>query len=218
MKRKNKKQRKIEKKELIKNKRLTKKYPWLKPWGCWKGNKEYYGWVNEKKYSYIMWDFWPKGWNRTFGEMFLKELGDAVKKADFQDIFHVRNGKEKYGRCILDCDPINEEIDMVITKYEILSENICIICGKPDVHMTYFGWYSPLCFDCYKKLYIKRMYRNDTTPLNDNEIKEKYKAACCDEYGMMQEKFTINNSTERRVVNVKETADKIRKRWAKIHH
>ena len=51
----------------------------------------------------------------------------------------------------------------VIQKYEDLSWNTCIKCGKPATH-TSRGWISPYCEDCVNEdnpdRYIKRSNEN----------------------------------------------------------
>lgn len=78
---------KKKKAEKLRNKKLVKKYYFLKP-SPWR--KEKYD------YSYIEWFGWPEGWNKAFGMMYLKELGDEVKRVG-QKNFYILQQKEKYG-------------------------------------------------------------------------------------------------------------------------
>ena len=45
--------------------------------------------------------------------------------------------------------PSYKEVERIIDKYSVLSENICMICGKPDVPMTGDDWFYPFCKSCY---------------------------------------------------------------------
>lgn len=204
--RKNKKQRIREKRERIKNKKLCKKYPWLIPKYGWpaKPPKDY-------DYSWIMWYGWPSGWNKAFGKMYLEELGDAVERAGFKDIFTIEEMKEKYGRCMLYCSPVNDEIDEITAKYETLSENICQICGKPDVPILYDGyWIYTWCYNCIKKL--NKMW---TGVEEETEIRRIYEEQCKDD-GKMADyiEWKINGNVVKKDISV--TANKIRARWRKM--
>ena len=163
-------------KRRMRNKKLCKKYPWLIPWKCWHGNREVYGWYKGRKYEYIMWDFWPRGWNKVLGPQLLKELGEAVDRSGFKNDFHVVDGKEKWGRMILDCGPVNDEIMDILSKYEDISQNVCISCGKP-APMINQGWLSPECYDCFKKFwrYREKYFKKELAP--EEEIMEAYNEA-----------------------------------------
>lgn len=198
--RKNKKQRIWEKRVRIKNKKLCKKYPWLVPKYGWpaKPPKDY-------DYSWIMWYGWPKGWNKAFGDMYLEELGDAVERAGYKNIFVIEEMKEKYGQCRLYCAPINDEIDEIIAKYETLSENICQLCGKPDVPVLYNGWIYTYCLDCYKEFHER----------NDPEIQQAYESRCKDD-GKMADYITKLKNGIVVTKDISATANKIRVRWRKM--
>ena len=72
----------------MKNKRLIKKYYWLAPRNVWtdKIPKDY-------DYTYINWG-WSDGWNKAFGNIYMKELGDAINEAGQKD-FQILQVKEK---------------------------------------------------------------------------------------------------------------------------
>jgi hypothetical protein len=211
---KNKHQRIIEKREKIRNRHLCKKYHWLKPWAGWKGDKEYYGWLRkrgDKKYSYIMWDFWPKGWNKTIAPLLLEELGEVVKRSGLQDKFHIVDGKEKWGRLVLDCSPVNNEIDEVITKYEIISEHVCVYCGMPDVWMTSYGWVEPICFNCFHKIHNR-------TGGSKIDFAAVYNRSKCGESERIPDSYISNfyingSSKQSKEIFIKDTADRIRRKW-----
>ena len=222
--RKSKKDRIREKREILRNKKLCKKYPWLIPWKGWRGNKQVFGWRKPwKKYSYIMWDFWPRGWNKSFGDQFLKDLGEAVEKAGIKDQFHVYEGKEKYGQMRIDCSPYTYEIDEIVSVYETISEHICISCGKPDTWMICNGgWFSPECFDCYKMSWRTReKYYHKDQVATDEEILNSYEECRCGDTQMIPDSIEISkyySATDgpcKYPINIKPTADKIRARFRK---
>ena len=205
----NKKQRKKRKRIMLQNKTLIKKYPWLIPRN-WEGKIP-----EDYDYSYIEWFGWPSGWNKAFGNMYLKELGDAVKKSGLEKDFQVFQMKEKYGGCICYCAPVNDEINQITSKYEHLSENICINCGKPDTYMINDGWYSPWCYDCWSREYRKRekyINREDYVPKTDEELKEIYNRYICDD-GIMVNNYKVLTCDCEKIYDISETAEKIRARW-----
>ena len=182
----------------LKNKKLIKKYPWLKPYNVWTGKT----W-DDYNYEYTWWDDVPAGWRISFGDLLLEELQEASKgKIDFQQI------KEKYGQLRIYAATTQEAQD-VITKYGYLSENICINCGKPDVHMLNTGWISPLCEECF----TKNKYYKD----------KNYSDFICDESNEMASSYTIrrysidDEGAKEITYDISDTAEKIRSKWRGTH-
>ena len=211
--RKSKRIRKEEKRIRIHNRKLCKKYPFLKPWKGWKKDRygnyhEIYGWRHGEKYSYIMWDFWPWGWNKTFGKMMLEEIGEVVKNSRLTN-FHILDGKEKWGRMVLDCYPYTEEIDRVIAKYEVISQNVCTCCGHPDVWQINTGWILPLCFNCYKMIQTF----NVKYPESDVDLRLKYDKYRCSDSALIPDTYTIHSGNNKVEIDIKSTVEKIRARW-----
>ena len=105
--------------------------------------------------TYTEWDTLKEeapGWYAAFGEQFLKELGDAVKKLPKKDrrAFRITQIKEKYGELCVYANFGSNEIYDVIIKYEYLSYHTCINCGKPATKLT-DGYILPYCDDCFSK-------------------------------------------------------------------
>lgn len=206
---KNKKWRKREKQEKMKNRRLVKKYPWIAPrdWETGKIDKDY-------DYSYTYWGL-PDGWDKAFGEMYLEELGEAVKDAHAEKDFTIEQIKEKYGMLRVYVNNYNSPINKVIDKYEHISQNVCISCGKPDVPMITSGWISPFCFDCYKKYFN---HRNKS----EAEIREEYNEFARKNGDIIPDTYKIlrfsKDGTQTEIVDVSETVSRIRERWRKRHH
>lgn len=94
----------------------------------------------------------PEGWQIAFGEMLLKELDLVIKEKGMVDTFVFEQVKEKFGRLVMYVNTMDQDIHNILDKYSVLSENICINCGKPDVHMLNMCWISPFCKECYNKM------------------------------------------------------------------
>lgn len=124
-------------------------------------------WIDEKILdkilflpTYTEWDAMPIGWNKAFGKEYLKDLKKQLKKDKMLYKFRIMDLKEKFGRCQLYINYGSQELYSIINKYESLSWNTCINCGKPATH-TSKGWISPYCEDCVNNSkdssrYIKR--------------------------------------------------------------
>lgn len=200
------------------NKKLVKKYYFLAPYDAWADQipKDY-------DYTYINWG-WSNGWDKAFGWLYLKEVGEAVKEAGLKR-FRILQQKEKYGACRNYVGGANDKIYRIIDKYEHISENICYYCGK-EAPMTDTGWVLPQCFDCYCKVfrrdeswYLKN--HSEKTPKTDEELREMYEKSICDkpdengEYHMA-DSYTIRQFSEEGtkdiVYDISDTVKKIRKR------
>lgn len=188
----NKKQRKRIKQERLKNKKLLKKYPWLKLRNPFTG-KTYDG------YDCTELDALPQGWRIAFGDMIVEEIHQELVKSNYVDKYRIFQIKEKYGiLCWYDNSPSNA-LDKIRYKYEMLSSNICIRCGKPDVKTT-SGWVTPICEKCYEGNY---------SSLNGEGKMEDY-----------YEYSTYNPTTKettKHTVYIGDTAQKIRENWHKKH-
>lgn len=134
--------------------RFGDKYTWLR--------KGYYEDEEENIEGYDHMDDIPHGWCIAFGDMFLEELDNAIRNAKLEDEYKVYQAKEKFGQLEWYSSPTTPEINDIIRKYEVISANVCIVCGKPNVYMlTKLGWISPFCEKCFKE------YVNDTRDYRD---------------------------------------------------
>lgn len=195
---KTKKERKKEKSIKLYNKRLVKKYPWLKPYNVWTGKP-----LDDYNYEFV----WIKddifqGWWKCFGEMMCKEIDDELKRS--HSTIKFQQVKEKYGRLEIYCFS-NKEVNDIITKYSIISENVCIRCGKPDVHMIDTGWVIPECKECFSK---HKYYGN-----------KNYSDYICDGDGKISDTYSYRRfSKDGNVdvtVDISETVERIRKKYYK---
>ena len=97
------------------------------------------------------WDAVEPGWKKAFGKQYLKDLKKQLKKDKCLYTWRITNIKEKWGRFQLYCNWGSEELYDLIEKYEELSWNTCIKCGKPATH-TSRGWILPYCEECAKNV------------------------------------------------------------------
>jgi len=134
--------------EINKNHWLVERYPFLLPMYAYTDEV-----VSDYDYTYTVLDEMPRGWKIAFGEMFCEELRDELLKYKFLEEYRVIQVKEKFGqlRWYDNGSPVGSKIEDIIDKYSVLSENICICCGKPDVPMCGDYWISPFCKECYLK-------------------------------------------------------------------
>lgn len=102
--------------------------------------------------SYTEWDDMPEGWNKAFGKQYLKELKTQLKKDKMLYKWRILQLKEKYGTLRLYCNYGSRELYQIIQKYEDLSWNTCIKCGKPATLIS-DGYICPYCDECFPKNY-----------------------------------------------------------------
>lgn len=196
-----------------KNKLLCDRYPFLIPVSAWDG-KPYW----DKKYAFTLADDFPVGWWKAFGLMLCEDLRVELSKYHYLDKFRITDIKEKYGqlRIYHNGAPIGCEVNDIIGDYSILSENICIRCGRPDSHMTNEGWIMPECYECYKKKYVARCKYSKKKIPSEQDILDAYKNCCVDD-GKMQESYKIikysKEGSKHIEISTKEKADRIRSQW-----
>lgn len=214
-----KKKRKRKKKLQMKNKRLIKKWYWLMPKSVWTGKP-----LKDYDYTFIEWG-WCNGWDKTFGQMFMDELGAAIKEAGQKDYMIVQI-KEKYGSARLYDSGSTEKVERIIDKYGIISQNICMDCGHEAPMINNAGWIMPMCSTCYRKYFRGRekwsiKHHDDYIPKTDEEIEQIYKESIIDkpdengEY-RIPDTYIIHRMKGDEVVDISDTVNKIRKRIGKF--
>lgn len=124
---------------------MKPKYKWLQVKNVWTGELiDDVSWEEEI----------PDGWYKAFGEQMIDELNNLLTKYCIEDKYKIIQIKEKYGslRWYDNGIPqyLTDEYYEWLDKYEKLSIETCINCGKPATHMTK-GWINPLCDDCDRK-------------------------------------------------------------------
>ena len=196
-----KKKRKQKKRIQMRNKKLVKKYYFLAPKNVWTGKipKDY-------DYTYINWGCSP-GWEKAYGNMYMKELGDEIKRIGQKD-FMILQEKEKFGQHRLYTNGTSEKAHEIIDKYEHISEHICYFCGRPDTHVTDMGWILPVCPKCYEKKWRRGS-------------KYEYDKVICDENPRIPNTYKVTRFSkegdETIEYDIKDTVDKIRIWWNKNH-
>ena len=125
--------------------------------------------------TYTEWDVMDSmpGWKKAFGKQYLDELKAQLKKDHYLYQFRITDIKEKYGTLRLYCVSASDEVYRIIDKYENLSYETCIECGKPADIIT-DGYVLPYCMRCWSSMEHKRkigMYKIDgKTWVNADEI------------------------------------------------
>ena len=196
-----KKKRKQKKKIQMRNKKLVKKYYFLVPKNVWTGKipKDY-------DYTWINWGCSP-GWEKAYGNMYMKELGDEIKRIRQKD-FMILQEKEKFGSHRLYTNGTSKKAHEIIDKYEHISEHVCYFCGRPDTHVTDMGWILPVCPKCYEKKWRR-------------SSKYEYDEVICDENPRISNTYKVYRFSEEGdktiEYDIKDTADKIRIWWNKHH-
>lgn len=157
----------IHKNEIMQNRLLIQKYPFLLPRNAWTDMLP-----DDYDYTYTMLDQMPSGWRDAFGEQMCAEIWAELCKLDKadRDSYRVYEIKEKYGELRWYGSFCTVELDRIIDKYVELSLRTCIICGKPATVIA-TGWVSPYCDECAMKLrgekfvtvdeYMKDVYKSD---------------------------------------------------------
>lgn len=125
---------------------LLMEYPWLRM----EDSEEvvYFDLEEDKIHTFI--DCAPGGWAKLCEDL-CAELKPLLEKAGYVDEYKLCQVKEKFGGLRwYDCgipEPISDEYDTLIQKYEDLSYKTCCICGAPATKMS-MGWISPFCDKC----------------------------------------------------------------------
>lgn len=104
----------------------------------------------------------PDGWMKSFIPQFKEELFDALGAYADEIMFY--QIKEKFGVLTVywnfpdkdyytdanrtDIDKLIPIVKNIIKKYEDISKNTCVVCGKPSTYMTTWAYIAPFCDDC----------------------------------------------------------------------
>ena len=136
--------------QIIYNKQLIEKYPFLYPRYAFSGEK-----VEDYDYTYTELDALPTGWRIAFSELICEDIKNELIKYDYLDKYQILQIKEKWGalRWYDNGTPQGCKVDDIISAYSVLSEYICIYCGQLNVPMIDDSWISPACEDCYVNKY-----------------------------------------------------------------
>ena len=146
-----------ERRKVKENKKLIKEFPFLLPRNVWTGEV-----ISDYDYSFTELDSMPDGWRKSFGLDMCKEIKEELLKYNALDDYRITQIKEKYGslRWYDTGYPKDSKIGDIIEKYEKLSEEVCINCGKPAKYYTK-GWISFICEDCKNKIIKEHNYYSE---------------------------------------------------------
>ena len=100
-------------------------------------------------YTYSLLDCMPRGWNKTFGLQMAKEIKQWLKEHNITD-YEVTDVKEKWGRLHWYDNGPSQLYSDVVVKYEIMSSDLCVRCGKKASHVSR-GYMLLFCEDCMQK-------------------------------------------------------------------
>ena len=208
--------------EQLQNWILVGKYPFLMP-KYWDREEMRYKIDEDYHYTYTELDAMPKGWRNAFGEMMCEEIYNALVDCGSLDDYMITQIKEKFGQLRWYGSPSYKEVERIVDKYSVLSENICMFCGKPDVPMTGDYWVYPFCKNCYctPNDYVKG-------DLTEEELKQFYDRREKDwecwyaENNKMNDSYTIKSwskETGEKTTryDISSTANKIRAKWRAEH-
>ena len=107
------------KKKIIRyNKRLVRKYPWLKP--------------EEDTYMYTELDRLADGWRAAFGDAICKDINKELRKHNSVDTYKIVDIRAVNGRLLWISEGQSPwcQLDKIFDKYEKIAANTCIVCGK----------------------------------------------------------------------------------------
>lgn len=188
--RRNKKQRKQIKAIRLRNKKLVKRYPWLRAIDLW--------WRPIKTYDFTLLDDLSTGWRRCFGMMMVEDIDKALAGRELIPY----QLKSKYGRMEFYCSA-PQEVQDVIHAYSTLSENICESCGQVDVGYTR-GWITPICSRCFccDDYYTEEDYYQQISPHNRMALDYSYSRS--DPETKEFKKYTVD---------ISEYTNKVRTNW-----
>ena len=153
------------------NKALVEKYPWLTV-REWDPDTDTYYISPDECYNFTWLDDMPDGWRVAFGEQLCEELQEELERVNFVDQYHIVQVKEKYGglRWYTGGIPRDSKLYDIADKYESISYNICIRCGKPATWET-TGWIMPVCDDCKQEMLETDFYDESSFVPIGQEVK-----------------------------------------------
>lgn len=199
---------------------LCGKYPFLIPRYDWSGDI-----IEDYDYISTYLDDIPVGWKKAFGEMMCEEIKQELTRCNYLDEFRIVQAKEKFGglRIYTNGEPVDCKVQQIIDKYSTLSENICIICGKPDVPITNNGWISPYCKKCFTTPndWYKKEFPNEVDKWIRNHL-EDWEEYDKEENNKMRDSYTViswskENGEQKTTYDISRTANKIRSKWRTEH-
>lgn len=100
--------------------------------------------------TYTELDAMESGWRKVFGIQMCEELKAQLKKDKHLYKYRITQIKEKFGYLHWYDNGASKEVYDIISKYEDISWNTCIVCGKPSTRIS-SGWICPYCDEHFPK-------------------------------------------------------------------
>ena len=125
--------------------------------------------------TYNEYDAMEPGWKKAFGKEMLNEIKAELKRVNYLYKYRIFDIKEKYGSLRWeDCGyPVGSTIGKIVWKYEKMSYDYCIHCGKPTKWVTR-GWITYICDECAHTTRRDGTYEIDyCDPIVDEDIELK---------------------------------------------
>ncbi len=197
------------KKQREKNKALCKQYPFLIPRSGWADKVIW----ERKAYDWTLADDFPVGWWKAFGLDLCQDMRKELERCHFLKSFRIVEIKEKFGelRIYTGPLPIDCNVMQIVDEYAALSQNICMICGKPDIPLTNINsWFKPYCRECFERI-KKRVHWNISY---EKAIEKEENPTMPDE--IVYYSYSEGKDT-RQVVDLSEKTKRIRTRWEAAH-
>ena len=207
--------------EQLHNWLLCGKYPFLIPRYDWRGEI-----IEDYDYTSTYLDDIPVGWKIAFGEMMCEEIKQELVRCNYLNEYRILQIKEKYGglRWYDNGTPIGCKVQEIIDKYSVLSENICITCGKPDVPIIGSGWVCPYCKKCYTTPsdWYKEEHPDKIDEWTEFHTDEWNYFNNEDDNNIMRNSYTVEKWSKEKgdeeiTYDISETANKIRTKWRNEH-
>ena len=157
-----------EKIEIMRNKILNEKYPWIYS----KKNPD------EIDFSSTPLDWLPTGWKISFGEILPDEIDQVIKEENLTD-FKIEEMKEKWGGLDIYVSFKDEDGEISFTTdklqelfeaFRAVSKNVCSSCGKIFVPTINCGYVIPLCRECYEEGTNSSVEYKDTCGFYDYKV------------------------------------------------
>lgn len=200
---------------------LCGKYPFLIPRYEWGGEI-----LKDYDYTSTYLDDMPDGWRKAFGKMMCEEIKQELVRCNYLNEYRILQIKEKWGflHWYDNGTPIGCKVQEIIDKYSVLSENICIICGKPDVPIIGSGWICPYCKKCYTTPsdWYKEEHPDKIDEWTEFHTDEWNYFNNEDDNNIMLNSYTVEKWSKEKgdeeiTYDISETANKIRKKWRSEH-
>ena len=196
--------------EVIRNKKLSKKYGnWIRvKW--WDRKKGFYGYADDYLNEY---DAFGKGWGMLW-RMMITDLAPLMRKYNLQDKFFFEEIKEKYGEIRAYHNGAPDEINNIIDAYSVISRNVCQWCGRPDSAISKGYWVECQCKQCFDK-YWKR--RNSTKEHPSYEEQYDTDPEHCRIPDVRKVTRFSKDGNETIEYDIKDIADRYRNKWNNKH-